>query len=215
MQRETINKLALIIAFFLHSLILLIHFKYPLHQPANSYSIEIGHLKVKDSVEKTDNLMENNESIETVTTELQKNDSEPIVQKHKHKIKKNHINPESDHIKNSHTVNKEVDNRSIYDTTDNNQQKKTAIQLDMEGWDWDAVPHPNDNTDEIGKIVFEIIIDNSGFVVGVREVEKTISPQLSALYKESLTNLTFSKTSEEVLNQNITKGTVTFILHSK
>lgn len=215
MQRETINKVALITAVFLHSLILLIYFKYPLNQPANSYSIEIGHLKVKDYVEKTDNLIENNESIETLTTDLKKNDSEPTVQKHKHKIKKNLINPESDHIKNSHTVNKEVDNRSIYDTTDNNQQKKTAIQLDMEGWDWDALPHPNDNTDETGKIVFEIIIDNSGFVVGVRELEKTISPQLSALYKESLTNLTFSKTSEEALNQNITKGTVTFILHSK
>jgi hypothetical protein len=214
MQKKNINKVAMAIAIFLHVLLLFINFQRPLKKYASAYSIEVSTVGKSDLGKKFENLVEDDKTIVPSVVASEVPDSIALSSKSKQKTKKiDKIVNEVD-VSNVEVIEKDVDSRSIY-STENHPQKETAVQLDMEGWHWDSVPRPNDTTDEVGKVVFEITIDETGFVVGVREKEKTISPTLSALYKDSIINLTFSKTSDDSSDQGVTKGTVTFILHSK
>jgi hypothetical protein len=87
--------------------------------------------------------------------------------------------------------------------------------LELAGWMWDTAPQPQDNTEESGKIVFQITIDEFGEVIAIRTLEKTISPLVEKIYKEALTSLTFSKTSDNLVYTPTSTGKVTFILQVK
>lgn len=106
-----------------------------------------------------------------------------------------------------------IDTRGLYTGTGND--KKAGASLEMTGWIWDAVPHPKDNTDEIGKLVFEIVIDDTGEIIGIKTLEKTVSPLVEQLYKEEVAKLTFSKTSKELRYAATSTGKITFILQYK
>jgi hypothetical protein len=107
---------------------------------------------------------------------------------------------------------KPIDERSLYKIY---QGKQTGTLLELPGWMWDAVPHPQDNTDEIGKIVFQITIDELGEIIVVKTLEKTISPLVEKIYKDALTKLTFSKTTNNLAYTPTSTGKVTFILQIK
>lgn len=87
--------------------------------------------------------------------------------------------------------------------------------LDLAGWRWDFEPNPNDNSKENGRIVFEIKVDDNGEVIGVRTLEKTVSPTVEQLYRREVEKLTFSPTSENNLPAPISTGKITFIITSK
>jgi hypothetical protein len=106
-----------------------------------------------------------------------------------------------------------IDTRGLYTGTGND--KSTGASLEMPGWIWDAVPHPPDNTDEIGKLIFEIVIDDTGEIIGIKTLEKTVSPLVEQLYKEEVAKLTFSKTSKELVYAATSTGKITFILQYK
>jgi hypothetical protein len=106
-----------------------------------------------------------------------------------------------------------IDTRGLYRGTSND--KKAGASLEMTGWIWDAVPDPQDNTDEIGKLVFEIVIDDTGEIIGIKTLEKTVSPLVEQLYKEEIAKLTFSKTSKELRYAATSTGKITFILQYK
>ena len=105
-----------------------------------------------------------------------------------------------------------VDERGLYTTGDVQQ---AGAQLELPGWIWDAVPQPQDDSDERGKIVFEIKIDAMGEVVAIKTLEKTVSPLVAEIYKEALTQLTFSKTSASRVYAPISTGKVTFVIRVK
>ena len=107
---------------------------------------------------------------------------------------------------------KQIDKRGLY-TKDTHSQ--AGAVLEMVGWTWDAVPQPKDETEESGKLVFEIKIDDLGEVIAVRTLEKTVSPVVERLYKDALAALTFSKTSDNTTRANVSTGKVTFILRTK
>jgi protein TonB len=86
--------------------------------------------------------------------------------------------------------------------------------LDLAGWRWDFVPNPNDNSKENGRIVFEIRVDDNGEVIGVRTLEKTVSPAVEQLYRREVEKLTFSPTSNSI-PAPISTGKITFIIRSK
>ncbi len=109
-------------------------------------------------------------------------------------------------------VTKPIDERSLYKI---HQGKQTGTLLELSGWMWDAVPHPQDNTDEIGKIVFQITIDEFGEIIAVKTLERTISPLVEKIYKDALTKLTFSKTTNHLAYTPTSTGKVTFILQIK
>ncbi len=106
-----------------------------------------------------------------------------------------------------------IDTRGLYTGTGND--KRAGASLEMTGWIWDAVPHPQDETDEIGKLVFEITIDDTGEIIGIKTLEKTVSPLVEQLYKEEVAKLTFSKTSKELTYAATSTGKITFILQYK
>lgn len=86
--------------------------------------------------------------------------------------------------------------------------------LDLAGWRWDYIPKPNDQSKENGRIVFEIKVDDSGQVIGVRTLEKTVSPAVEQLYRREVEKLTFSPTSENTIPAPISTGKITFIIRS-
>ncbi len=87
--------------------------------------------------------------------------------------------------------------------------------LDLAGWRWDYIPNPNDQSKENGRIVFEIKVDESGEVVGVRTLEKTVSPAVEQLYRREVEKLTFSRISDNTIPAPISTGKITFIIQSK
>jgi periplasmic protein TonB len=105
-----------------------------------------------------------------------------------------------------------IDERSLYRA---HQGKQTGALLELAGWMWDAAPQPHDNTDAIGKIVFQITIDALGEVIAVKTLEKTVSPLVENIYKEALTKLNFSKTADHIVYAPTFTGKVTFMLQVK
>jgi len=105
-----------------------------------------------------------------------------------------------------------IDERSLYKT---HQNKQAGMLLELPGWIWDAVPQPQDDSDESGKIVFQITIDEFGEIIAVKTLEKTISPLVEAIYMAALTQLTFSKTDDTLDYAPTATGKVTFILQVK
>jgi len=87
--------------------------------------------------------------------------------------------------------------------------------LDLAGWRWDYVPDPDDRSQENGRIVFEIKVDDNGEVIGVRTIEKTVSPSVEQLYRREVEKLTFSPTSDNTRPAPISTGKITFIIQSK
>ncbi|BDD09265.1 hypothetical protein FUAX_16970 [Fulvitalea axinellae] len=86
--------------------------------------------------------------------------------------------------------------------------------LEMTGWRWDAVPRPQDKTEESGKIVFRIKIDDRGEIVEVVTLEKSVSTSLEQVYKTAVFNLTFSPKASNVRPAPFTTGKITFVIKS-
>lgn len=105
-----------------------------------------------------------------------------------------------------------IDERGIYKPSEG---KKTGASLEIVGWIWDSVPHPQDNTDEVGKIVFEVTIDDSGEIIAITTLEKTVSPLVEQLYKDEVAKLSFSKTNKNMNYAPTSTGRITFILQYK
>lgn len=86
--------------------------------------------------------------------------------------------------------------------------------LELAGWMWDFKPKPNDTSNEVGRIVFEIKIDEQGEIISIKTLEKTVSPSIEKIYKTEVEKLTFSKT-DNLPPAPISTGKITFIIKSK
>ena len=82
----------------------------------------------------------------------------------------------------------------------------------MSGWMWDFIPKPNDQSDENGRIVFSITIDDNGEILSIRTVEKTVTPAVERIYKAEVEKLTFSTTSDNTRPAATSTGTITFVI---
>ena len=58
--------------------------------------------------------------------------------------------------------------------------------MNMSGWIWDFAPDPDDKSDESGKIIFQIIVDEEGEIIKVTTLEKTVSPIVEKKYKDAV-----------------------------
>lgn len=90
-----------------------------------------------------------------------------------------------------------------------------GASLQLAGWIWDFLPEPDDQSQENGRIVFEIVIDEQGELIAVRTIEKTVSPQVEKIYKSEVEKLTFSTTSDNTIPAPRSTGTITFIIRSR
>lgn len=105
----------------------------------------------------------------------------------------------------------EIDARALYGTPGGGG----GASLDLAGWIWDFVPQPEDTSNEFGRIVFEIKVDDQGEVIGVRTLEKTVSPRVEKIYREEVESLTFSPTSLNTVPAPVSTGKITFIIKVK
>ena len=105
----------------------------------------------------------------------------------------------------------EIDARALYGTPGGGG----GASLDLAGWIWDYVPQPEDTSNEFGRIVFEIKVDDHGEVIGVRTLEKTVSPRVEQIYREEVESLTFSPTSLNTVPAPVSTGKITFIIKVK
>ena len=105
-----------------------------------------------------------------------------------------------------------VDSRALYGRSGGGGG---GPSLDLAGWRWDYEPKPNDNSNENGRIIFEIKVDDNGEVVGVKTLEKTVSPSVEQLYRREVEKLTFSPLSSNAIPASISTGKITFIIRSK
>lgn len=109
-----------------------------------------------------------------------------------------------------------IDNRAIYKKSESGSGTgNKGASLDLSGWMWDSKPSPNDQSDQNGYIIFEIKVDSEGEIVGVKTLEKTVSPVVEQVYKESVRGLTFSRVSDNSSSASISTGKITFIIQSK
>lgn len=214
MDNYTRRKVSICIAILLHVIIFFIKIDSPIDSISHTnpvYSIEINtSTAINNPNHDANQVMGTNITENRHYDQLIKNIKKTTGGNTK--IEGNDTQMEKKQVTNPETS--RLDSRAMYDV-ENNQHKQTAAKLDMVGWEWDSLPNPDDNTEETGKIVFQIIIDSEGFVIGIKEIEKTVSPELLSIYKESIAKLTFSKSYDNVIDNTTTKGTVTFIINAK
>ena len=107
-------------------------------------------------------------------------------------------------------VTREVDERALYNTSNGSE----GASLTMAGWGWDSPPKPNDSSDESGKIIYQVTIDRDGYILKINLMQSTVSPSVEAVYRRSVEQLTFSKTSG-YKSAPTSSGTITFIIKTR
>jgi outer membrane biosynthesis protein TonB len=91
----------------------------------------------------------------------------------------------------------------------------SGASYNITGWAPDSRINEQDASDESGKIVFQVKIDDEGRIISVVPIEKTVSPAVVSFYKREVEKLTFSPTSENTVPNPVSTGTITFIIKSK
>ncbi len=84
--------------------------------------------------------------------------------------------------------------------------------LDLAGWNWDYIPKPNVPNNETGRIVFEIKVDDSGEIISIKTLERSVSLEAENICRKEIEKLTFSKTGANV--PPVSTGKITFIIRS-
>ena len=105
-----------------------------------------------------------------------------------------------------------IDERALYGKKGSGDLDGASLQ--MTGWSWDQEPDPKDSSDETGKIVFQIKIDQDGYIIDLKTLTSTVTPQVEQTYRRSIEKLTFSQTSD-YQPAPFSTGTITFIIKSK
>ena len=108
----------------------------------------------------------------------------------------------------------EIDSRAIYGSQGSNTGTNEGASLALAGWVWDFKPQPKDDSDQAGKIVYKIVVDEEGYLVKIETVTSTVSPAVERKYRASVQKLTFSKT-KDYKAAALSTGTVTFIIKSR
>ena len=102
----------------------------------------------------------------------------------------------------------------MYGNQGTSSENLEGASLALAGWIWDFKPAPKDESDEVGKIVYSIVVDSEGELRKIVPITSTVSPSVELAYRTSVQKLTFSRTSNNAPAQFST-GTITFIIKSK
>lgn len=89
-----------------------------------------------------------------------------------------------------------------------------GANLNMTGWKWEFPPKPKDDSPESGKIVYEVTIDDDGYVKKIVTKSSTVSPTVEIYYRQSIDRIRFIQTTNTPAPPTST-GTITFIIRSK
>jgi hypothetical protein len=84
----------------------------------------------------------------------------------------------------------------------------------LNGWNKRKLSLPNDGSSEIGKIVFKVIVDDSGDVIGISVLSSTVSPSVQNFYKNYIQQKLSSVLSPEGTPPPRATGTITINIQS-
>lgn len=84
--------------------------------------------------------------------------------------------------------------------------------LEMNGWHWLKKPKVDDASNETGKIVFKIKVDEDGNLVSVVPIEKQVSDAVVKKYEEAIWKTEFEKNRDNSNSQPFSTGSITFII---
>ena len=107
-----------------------------------------------------------------------------------------------------------VDERALYGSQGTKEGDSEGANLSLAGWIWDSKPKPNDTSDQSGKIVYKIVVDQDGYLVKIETITSTVSPAVERKYRQAVEKLTFSKTADYKA-ASVSSGTITFIIKSR
>ena len=108
----------------------------------------------------------------------------------------------------------EIDERALYGSEGQNTGSSEGASLSLAGWIWDFEPRPDDTSEQTGKIVYKIEVDQDGYLVKIETAISTVSPAVERKYRQAVEKLTFSKTGD-YQSASRSSGTITFIIRSK
>ncbi|GAB3989780.1 hypothetical protein GCM10028807_15420 [Spirosoma daeguense] len=89
----------------------------------------------------------------------------------------------------------------------------SGVAFDVSGWSLASRPSVNDDSDETGKIVFQIKVDGSGEIINVRQMQSTVSPSVSEVYRKAVQRLRLRPKGGAT--PPTATGTITFIIKAK
>lgn len=105
----------------------------------------------------------------------------------------------------------DIDSRALYGS----QGGGGGPKLELAGWMWDEAPKPEDTSNENGRIIFQIKINDRGEVISVITQEKAVSPEIERIYKRVVESLTFHQLSHKTMPAPVSAGKITFIIRAK
>ncbi|UXP31378.1 hypothetical protein N6H18_13565 [Reichenbachiella agarivorans] len=169
--------------------------------------------KVVDEVAKTEDI-NSPDVVKKVEEKVVK--KEPVKEEKKTEVKEKEAVEKKEEAKATTTNSQpKVDDRAIYKKSEpGGGSGNKGASLDLSGWMWDSKPNPNDQSTEEGYIIFEITVDGDGEIINVKELQKTVSPAVANVYKKSITELTFSRTSDNRNTASTSTGKITFVIKS-
>ncbi|AQG79229.1 energy transducer TonB [Spirosoma montaniterrae] len=106
--------------------------------------------------------------------------------------------------------NGKIDAKALYGTPGG---AATGVAFDVSGWSLAGRPSVNDDSDETGKIVFQIKVDAGGDIVNVRTMQTTVSPAVVDVYRKAVQRLRLRPKGGAT--PPTATGTITFIITSK
>tara|TARA_S200000501_G_scaffold109873_1_gene103159 strand:- start:1042 stop:1746 length:705 start_codon:yes stop_codon:yes gene_type:complete len=170
-------------------------------------------IEIVDEEDNTTNDLESSDLVEVEELEPVSNLESSVAVDENPKIESNNKNESMDSsiIGENKPSTKIIDERAIFKNNSSSESGSKGSSLEMQGWIWDFEPNPIDNSRESGKIIFEIIVDYYGEIIGLRTLETTLSPAIENIYKEEILKLTFSPTNNENPAE-VSKGKITFII---
>ena len=180
---------------------------------------ELDEEVIEETQESNNEEINNNKDIKTIQDEVIENEEEIITEleesvliENKDKLIESNENDLPKEKTDDEVLvdgEKKIEERAIYSNSSSLSSKGSS--LDMQGWTWDFAPKPDDKSTEGGRIVFEIIVDYYGEIIGLKTLETTLSPMVENIYREEILKLTFSPTNNENPAE-LSKGKITFII---
>ena len=89
----------------------------------------------------------------------------------------------------------------------------TGVAFDVSGWSLASKPSVNDDSDETGKIVFQLTVDDAGNIIAVKTRQTTVGASVVEVYRRAVQRLKLRPKSANT--PPTSTGTITFIITSK
>lgn len=122
----------------------------------------------------------------------------------------NNNGDDADGVGDKGNPNGKIDAKSLYGTPGG---ASSGVAFDVSGWALAGRPNVNDDSDETGKIIFQIKVDSGGDIINVRTMQTTVSPSVVEVYRKAVQRLRLRPKGGAT--PETATGTITFIITSK